>query len=129
MRQTARVVPAADFDRWLTDRKAQGGGAAGGGGAGDVVDAKTLFAQGNGAATGCGACHTLADAGTTGGSGPDLDERLGEATPAQIREAIVNPDAKVSAGFNSGIMPKNYGETLSKDELDALVKYLDEVGG
>ena len=128
MRQTARVVSVSDFDRWMNERKTEGQ-AGGGAEGGDAVDAKTLFAQGNGTATACGACHTLADAGTSGGSGPDLDERLGEATPAQIREAIVNPDAKVSAGFNSGIMPKNYGEVLSKDELDALVKYLDEVGG
>ena len=129
MRQTARVLPQAEFDRWLTERAEQGGAGGGAEQAGDVVDAKTLFAQGNGAATACGACHTLADAGTSGGSGPDLDERLGGADAEQIREAIVNPDAKVSAGYNSGIMPKNYGETLSEDELDALVKYLDEVGG
>ena len=128
MRQTARVVPAAEFERWLTDRREQGG-STGGGGGGDAVDAKTLFAQGNGAATACGACHVLSDAGTSGGSGPNLDERLKDASAAQIREAIVDPDAKVAAGFNAGIMPKNYEETLSKDELDALVKYLDEVGG
>jgi cytochrome c oxidase subunit 2 len=113
----------------MSERAAAGGAGGGGDQAGDVVDAKTLFAQGNGAATACGACHTLADAGTSGGSGPDLDERLGEASAAQIRKAILEPDANVSAGFNSGIMPKNYGETLSKEELDALVKYLDEVGG
>ena len=128
MRQSARVVSVADFDRWLTEQKTKGQ-AGGGAEGGDAVDAKTLFAQGNGAATACGACHILADAGTSGGAGPDLDERLAEATPEQIREAIVDPDANVSAGFNSGIMPKNYGETLSKDELDALVKYLDEVSG
>jgi hypothetical protein len=28
--------------------------------------------------------------------------------------------------FQAGIMPKNYGEVLSPEELDALVKYLEE---
>ena len=130
MRQTARVVSLSEFDRWLTDRREQStAGGGGAGGDGEEIDAKTLFAQGNGAATACGACHVLSDAGTSGGSGPDLDERLPGASPEQIREAIVEPDAKVAAGFNAGIMPKNYGETLSDEELDALVEYLSEVSG
>ena len=33
------------------------------------------------------------------------------------------------AGFQAGIMPKNYADTLSPEELDALVKYLGEVAG
>jgi cytochrome c oxidase subunit 2 len=128
MRQTTRVVSGSDFDAWLAKRKEQG--TAGGGGAGgksEAVDAKTLFAQGNGTSTACGACHSLADAGTTGGTGPDLDAVLKGWNADRIREAIVKPDAEIAKGFNAGIMPQNFGEVLSSEELDALVKYLDEV--
>ena len=72
MRQTARVVTPADFDEWIAEQKAPAQ-AAGGGGA-EEADGKTLFTDGNGTATACGACHTLADAGTSGETGPDLDE-------------------------------------------------------
>jgi cytochrome c oxidase subunit 2 len=130
MRQNARVVSTTDFDAWLAKRQKQA--TAGGGGAGgksNAVDAKTLFAQGNGTSTACGACHSLADAGTTGGTGPDLDAVLKGWDAARIREAIVKPDADIAKGFNAGIMPQNFGEVLSSEELDALVKYLDEVTG
>lgn len=75
---------------------------------------------------GCGTCHTLADAGTTATSGPDLDEALKGKTPRFIREAIVDPDAEIAAGFSPGVMPGNYETTLSKDDLAALVDYLSK---
>ena len=85
------------------------------------ADGKAIFA-----ATGCGGCHELADAGTTGGTGPNLAVLKGK-DEAFIRESIVNPDAEVEQGFSAGIMPPNYGDTLQPAELDALVKYLAEV--
>jgi cytochrome c oxidase subunit II len=133
MRQTVNVVPREEYDRWLEEQRSRGGGAAGGGpseegggGAAAGVDGKTLFTDGNGAATACGGCHKLADAATNGGVGPDLDEALSGMSPEQIREAIVNPDAEVEEGFQGGIMPQNYEDVLSPEELDALVTYLEE---
>ena len=79
-------------------------------------------------ASGCGGCHALADAGTTGGTGPDLDETLADQDAAFIEESIVDPGAEIAEGF-SDIMPPNFGQTLQPAELDALVKYLDEVAG
>jgi len=133
MRQTANVVSQEDFDAWLEEQRdrggSAGGGAAAGGGSGAAaaVDGKDLFANGNGAATACGGCHTLADAGTRGGTGPDLDEALAGETADEIRRDIVDPDAEIAQGFARGIMPGNYEELMSPEELDALVKYLDEV--
>ena len=43
-----------------------------------------------------------------------------------IRTSIVDPDADVAEGFRPNIMPGNFGTELSKEELDALVKYLLE---
>jgi cytochrome c oxidase subunit 2 len=127
MRQTAHVVSAAQYDAWMAkqNRPAQGGG----GGGGATPDGKTLFTQGNGQSTACGACHTLADAGTSASTGPDLDDVLKGKDAAFIRESIVDPDKQVAQGYNKGIMPQNFGQTLSSAELDALVSYLQKATG
>jgi cytochrome c oxidase subunit 2 len=127
MRQTANVLSREDFDKWLESKKDRGGTAGGGAAGGEEVDGKTLFTEGNGESTACGACHTLADAGTSSTTGPDLDEVLAGMSPEQIREAIADPNQSIADGFGEGIMPENYDELLSPEELDALVKYLDEV--
>ncbi len=128
MRSTARVVSQEDFDAWLAEQKAPAE-AAGGDGGGAAPDGKTLFTDGNGTATACSACHTLADAGSSAETGPDLDEALAGKDAAFIRDAITKPDDAIAPGFQGGIMPKNYGDTLSAEELDALVTYLGEVAG
>ena len=126
MRQTAHVVEQDEFDRWLRERSAaaEGGGAAPEeqGGGGGAPDAKAVFED-----AGCGGCHTLADAGTTGGTGPDLDKGLKGKDEAFIRESIVDPSAEITPGYSDGIMPPNFGDTLQPAELDALVKYLAKV--
>src|SRR5512134_153814 len=40
-------------------------------------------------ATNCGGCHVLSQAGTTGQTGPNLDEGLAGMSPAQISQQIV----------------------------------------
>ena len=128
MRATARVVTLEDFDKWIAEQKAPAE-AAGGSGAAKDADGKTLFTDGNGTATACGSCHKLADAGTASETGPDLDKVLAGKDEGYIEEGIVAPDKKITPGFQGGIMPKNYGDTLSDEELEALVKYLGEVAG
>jgi cytochrome c oxidase subunit II len=135
MRQTAHVVTQADFDKWVTKMTtrtaapAAPGAGSGDAGAAPAVNAKALFAQGEttSGATACGACHKLADAGTAGGVGPDLDTALKGKDAAFIKESIVNPNAEIAKGFNAGIMPDQYEKLLSPAELDGLVKYLQEV--
>lgn len=127
MRQTAHVVEPAEFDRWIenggrTDEQvaaaeedAETGGEAG------APDGRAIFTE-----QGCGGCHALADAGTTGGTGPELDEALAGQDAPFIEESITDPSAEIAEGF-SDIMPKDYGTRLQPEELDALVQYLDEV--
>ena len=43
-----------------------------------------------------------------------------------MRESIVDPSAKVEQGYPDGVMPSDFGDKLSPEELDALVKYLLE---
>ncbi|MEA2228366.1 MAG: cytochrome c oxidase subunit [Solirubrobacteraceae bacterium] len=129
MRQTAHVLSADDFAAWVrkASAPAAGGGAAGGQ-AGGQVDAKQLFTAGKPAtdAAPCGACHKLAAASTAGGVGPDLDKVLKGKDPAFIKESILKPDAEIAPGFGRGIMPPNYGDTLTPADVDALVKFLSE---
>ena len=66
-------------------------------------------------AEGCGGCHTLADAGASGTSGPDLDAAAPDAATVA---------AKVESG--GGSMPSF---DLPAPELDALAEYVAEVAG
>ena len=74
---------------------------------------------------GCGACHTLAAAGTLGEMGPNLDERLPSHTRASLIERITRGP---SADGTFSPMPDNFGERLDDQELDALVDFLLAAG-
>lgn len=89
---------------------------------------------------GCGSCHTLAAASTTGTAGPNLTTRLASdcADPASkskrgatlqqcIRTAIVNPYLYIPSGYTSGVMPNTFSKTLSKSQIAALVAFLSSV--
>jgi len=130
MRQTAHILAPAEFDKWvqkMTAKPAAGGGGGGGGGA--AVNAKQLFTSGNAStgATACATCHTLADAGAQGQVGPDLDKVLKGKDAAFIKESIIDPNKVIAPGYQPNIMPPNFGDTLSAEQVDALVKYLSTV--
>jgi len=130
MRSTTHVITPAAFKTWLAS-KTQPAAAAGGGAAGGApkIDGKKLFTDGNGTSTACSACHTLADAAATATTGPDLDKVLVGKDAAFIKASILTPNAQIAAGYQGGIMPQNYPDTLSPDEVDALVAYLGQVAG
>jgi cytochrome c oxidase subunit 2 len=75
----------------------------------------------------CAGCHTLAAAGAKGTVGPDLDKALPTMNAAQIRRDILQPNARIAPGYQPNIMPPNFGDTLSPQQVDALVKYLSDV--
>jgi cytochrome c oxidase subunit 2 len=95
-----------------------------GGGATSTAAGKKAFAD-----NGCGACHTLAAAGSSGTVGPDLDKLKSYAKKAKmpledfIRESIVDPNAYVEKGYPQGVMPGNFNQ-LPPSTLNALVAYL-----
>ncbi len=126
MRQFVHVVSAADFQSWVSDRKkaASGGGGGGGGataGGGAAPSGEELFT-----ANGCSGCHTLKAAGATAKVGPDLGKLGKNANARFIGTSIVDPNADVTKGYKPNIMPQDFKQKLSKEELDALVKYLLE---
>jgi cytochrome c oxidase subunit 2 len=134
MRVKTAVVTPQNFQKWVqaqlnpqqTAAGGTGGAKAGGGGgaaAGGTAVGKAIF-TGEG---GCGACHTLSDAGTTGTVGPKLDA-IAAKGEAFIKQSIEDPNAKVEAGFPKGVMPQDFKSTLGPEKIDALVKYLLQAG-
>jgi cytochrome c oxidase subunit II len=132
MRSTVHVLSQRDFAAWVRKQGAPPQ-AAGGGGAKPAANpqavGKQVFTSGNPStnAIACGTCHTLADAGTTGTTGPDLDKVLKGKPAAFIRQSILSPNAVIAKGYQPNIMPPNFGATLSKAQIDGLVAYLSKV--
>jgi mono/diheme cytochrome c family protein len=78
---------------------------------------------------GCGSCHALAAANASGTVGPDLDEVLAGQSDADVEESIVDPEAKIASGFSGGVMPANYGDTITPQDLTLLIEFLIESAG
>jgi mono/diheme cytochrome c family protein len=114
------TVSAADIPAATPgSRPGSGGGGGGPGIAGGSTDPMAIIH-----AAGCLGCHKI---GTEGASiGPDLSHVGGRLTEAGIREAILLPDAKITKGFEkfAGIMPKTFGDQLSANQLEALIRFL-----
>jgi cytochrome c553 len=94
-----------------TETETETGG--GGGGEGDAAAGKEVFLG----SSGCGSCHTLADAGTSGTVGPNLDD----AQPSF--ELVVD---RVTNG--AGAMPPFAG-TLTEQQINDVAAYVSSVAG
>jgi mono/diheme cytochrome c family protein len=81
------------------------------------------------ASKGCGGCHTLEAANAGGVTGPNLDEVLPGQEEAMIEKSIVDPNAEIAKGYPPNVMPQNFEELLSKEELEQLVTFLVESTG
>jgi cytochrome c oxidase subunit 2 len=96
-----------------------------GGATGDPTAGKVVWD-----ANGCGGCHTLAAAGSSGTIGPDLDTALVKdagSTPlaAFVKESIIDPSKVIAPGFSDGLMPKTFN-TLSATDLNNLVALITQ---
>jgi mono/diheme cytochrome c family protein len=80
--------------------------------AGDPAAGKAVFAS-----AGCTSCHTLADAGSTGTIGPNLDA----ASPSydKVVERVTN---------GKGVMP-SFKDTLSEEQIADVAAYVSSVAG
>jgi mono/diheme cytochrome c family protein len=82
-------------------------------------------------ASGCTGCHTI-DGVSTGIVGPNLTKigdvaatrKDGVSAEEYIRESILNTNAFVVEGFQPNLMPQNYSQQLSNNQLDDLVAFL-----
>ena len=133
MRAPVRVLEQAAFAQWLEQRGAEGegeGAGAGSGGGGSGGGTTTALGRETFASAGCGGCHAFEPAGSDAQIGPPLDdlaaaaEEAGVALPQFVRQSIVAPDAVITPDYQPGVMPKDFAESLSPEELDALVAFL-----
>jgi cytochrome c oxidase subunit 2 len=121
-------------------------GSSGSSASGSSAGASTSSSSSSSAATsaavftgsaGCSGCHTLAAAASTGTVGPNLDTRLksdcasaaskkvrGASLQQCIQTAITKPYAFLPTGYSAGIMPSNFGQRLTSDQIQALVNFL-----
>ncbi|MBM3940108.1 MAG: cytochrome c [SAR202 cluster bacterium] len=97
------------------------------GSTGDPVRGKTVATQ-----NGCLACHSTTGAAGVGPTWKGLHGSTvqlaggGTATvdDAYIREAIVEPNAKVRQGFQPNIMPGGFGDTLTGQDIADITAYI-----
>jgi len=75
------------------------------------TDGKTIFAQT------CGSCHTLADAGTTGTVGPNLD--AAKPSHALVVDRVTN---------GQGAMP-SFKDSLDEAQIQAVAEYVSGAAG
>ena len=96
-------------------------------GTGDRTKGKELFTQK------CGSCHTLADAGTKGQIGPNLDDAfaesrksgLGQSTIVQVvRGQIAYPIVKTSTGA-----PGMPADIVEGQDAEDVASYVASVAG
>jgi len=81
---------------------------------GKPTDGKTIFTS---TPPGCGGCHTLADAGTTGTIGPNLDQT--KPSKATVVDRVTN---------GKGQMPSFKG-TLDPAQIEAVAEYVSSSAG
>jgi len=82
--------------------------------------------------SGCFACHKLGERGgvigpTWDGIGTTAATRVpGVSAEEYIRQSILDPGAFASPGFEdrAKVMPRNFGETLTPDEITLIVQFL-----
>ena len=106
-------VPACGVEATAAKPPAETTTTAGGGGADARAEGKQIFTG----SAGCGGCHALADAGTSGNVGPNLDE----AKPSKALAV-----ARVTNG--KGPMPPFKGQ-LSPAQIQAVAAYVSSAAG
>ncbi len=86
---------------------------------GDAVHGKQLFVQK------CGACHTLARAGTKGNVGPDLDDAFSQSLAEGFKRDVIRSVVKQQILYPniSGKMPAKLFTGQQADDVAAYVEY------
>jgi len=87
------------------------------------------------AAMACAGCHDLSQEQTETNRGPiapylgNLYQTAATKVPGEdaatyVHNSIVNPNEFVNPGYTAGIMPQNFGEQMSEEEIQGLVNWL-----
>ena len=84
---------------------------------------------------GCLGCHTTDGREFIGPTWKGLfgkEEKLDDGTTvtvddAYLRESILNPNAKIVATFVDNLMPGNFRDRLSDQQIEAIIEYIKTV--
>jgi mono/diheme cytochrome c family protein len=77
--------------------------------------------------TNCGACHTLAKAGTDGVVGPNLDELLAPPSAASPDPSTIKP--RVLSAIENGVAGRMPKGVLSGQQADSVANFVAQVAG
>lgn len=126
MLATVRVVEPAEFDAWVAEQVAAAA-------AGPQLSEAAQRGQELTVNNGCTACHNVS--GEPGGIGPTWKGLFGSevqladggsvtADEDYIRSSIVNPNDQIHTGYPPGVMPQNYTDLFSEDQINDIVEYI-----
>ncbi len=122
MESPVRVLAAAEFDSWVEANSVASE---------DPVErGQQVYQQ-----FGCNACHSLDGSVSVGPSWQGVyqsQEQLTDGSTvtvdeAYLHESIVDPNAKVVAGFNPGIMPQNFGEVMTEEQIADIIEFIKSI--
>ena len=122
MQAAVSVVGAAEFDRWVFDQLDLPE---------DPVDRGAIWAE----QFGCLACHSKDGTVIVGPSWLGIFGEQGELADgtsvlvdeAYLRESIIDPNAKLVAGFQPNIMPQNFSEVLSEAQINDIIAFIESL--
>jgi mono/diheme cytochrome c family protein len=77
--------------------------------------------------TNCGACHTLAKAGTDGVVGPNLDDLLAPPSATPPDPATIKP--RVLSAIENGVAGRMPKGVLSGQQADQVATFVSQVAG
>ena len=118
------VVNAADFDTWVTAQAAE----------------CNLEAEACGARWvqqyGCTACHSFDGTQVVGPTWLDLagsevplaDGSTVLADEDYLQNSIVNPNDQIHEGFQANVMPVNFGEQLTQEQVIEIIAFIQTLG-
>ena len=73
-------------------------------------------------AMGCVGCHAINGEG--GAVGPELAGVVEAKGEDYVHQSIVAPNAVIVEGFTEGIMPQNFSERMTEDQINDIIAYL-----
>jgi cytochrome c oxidase subunit II len=125
MNREVNVMEDSDFEAWVAERQA----------AVEDLSPAELGAK-VAAEYGCLSCHSVDGTRLVGPTWQELfgserplqDGTTAEADEEYLHTAIVEPNAQVVAGFPASVMPQDYEERLTEEQINALIEYIKSLG-